>query len=269
MDTVLFEEEDMALRKEDKIWIASEIRTAIQEHLNPHGWRKLREWIPLASILTIMVAMLALAGAGWNYAFSRVDKEARFEEKTDDRLSKIEKTLDHIQGVQDLNVINGLDPLTFAKSLPALRKIVQKPASEMKPPEELLRSIADKLRNINPDSEEYWPTVLQFLNFASAQLESDVPPPGKPNIVIEKNAGYIPLGTIKRAVVLLDGGELGSSRFENSRIIFTNNPVKFRDVVFINCSFQMPTENNPNDYLRKTGRVLLASDLQSVSFPSD
>jgi hypothetical protein len=41
----------MAIKDGDKDWIRTEIRTAIQEHLNPNGWRKLQGYLPLVGIL--------------------------------------------------------------------------------------------------------------------------------------------------------------------------------------------------------------------------
>ncbi len=80
--------EDMALRTEDKTWVAQEIRAAIKEHLNPHGWRKLQQFLPLVGVLGILVALLALAGAGWKYAFSRVEAEAQFQTHTTETLTR-------------------------------------------------------------------------------------------------------------------------------------------------------------------------------------
>ena len=276
MGAVLFEEEEMKLRNEDKVWLVGivhdEVRAAVQDYLAPRGWKKftrwLREWGLVAVIPTMMLGLLTLVFAAGYYAFSRVRQEAEFEATTKQRLDSIEKTLTGLRAVEDLKAITKLDQQTFAKSLPALRKIMQQPASEVKPPQETIREIADKLRSTNPESEAYWPTVLQFLNFASAGLSADVPPPRTPNIFIARNIGNFSAGLVRRQVVLLDGGELVDSRFENSRIIFTNNAVRFRNVTFVNCVFQIPVVNSPNDYLKKASQVLLASDLKSASFTS-
>ena len=91
----------MALRKEDKDWITEEITTAIGEHINPRGWRRLglffKTWIPLGAAISILIGLLALAGAGWNFAFTRVDKEARFQTQTASDLGQINKTLSGLQ----------------------------------------------------------------------------------------------------------------------------------------------------------------------------
>ena|SRR5947209_1379686 len=87
----------MALRKEDKTWVTEEIRAAIQERLNPHGWRKLQAFLPLVGVLGIFVALLTLAGAGWKYAFSKIEAEAQFQTHTTDRLDHIEGALRVLQ----------------------------------------------------------------------------------------------------------------------------------------------------------------------------
>ena len=68
--------------------------------------------------------------------------------------------------------------------------------------------------------------------------------------------------------IILDGGDIPGSRFENCRIIFTQNPVKMKDVKFINCVFEMPVTDAPSPYLKSTSQFLLASDLSSVEIPS-
>jgi hypothetical protein len=268
VEILLLEDQDMALRNEDRVWIAQEIRTSMQEHLHPHGWRRAREWIPLGGIITIMVGMLALAGAGWNYGLSRMRDQATFEAKTTDRLDIIERTLRGIRASQDLREISRLDQSNFDKSLPVLQKVLDQSSPGVQASQEALREVADRLRKTNPESADYWPTVLKFLTVASAGLAPpDVPSPGEPTIQIAHNRG-ISVGGVSRQVVLLDGGELVNSTFENSRIIFTKDPVTFHNVIFVNCVFQLPVTNSPNDYLKKASQILLASNLTSASFIS-
>jgi hypothetical protein len=70
---------------------------------------------------------------------------------------------------------------------------------------------------------------------------------------------------IKGKVVLLDGGELVNTRFENSRIIFTQDPVHLKNVTFVDCVFEMPITDTPSEPLKRESQQLLASDLRSVS----
>jgi len=155
----------------------------------------------------------------------------------------------------------------FNKSLPALREAVEV-ATQTKAivPNETLQQIAQKLRQASESSPDYWPTVLQFIQFASAGLSPDVPPPGKPNLELHSTAirGRNIFGTIKNRIVLLDGGELVDQRFENSRIIFTEQPVRMQNVEFVNCVFEMPSVESPIPYLKQVSQELLASNLNSV-----
>jgi len=117
-------------------------------------------------------------------------------------------------------------------------------------------------------SPDYWPTVLQFIQFASSArtVSADVPPAGPPDVVLSNvrctHVVHCIVASHRR--ILLDGGDIPGSRFEKCRIIFTQNPVKMRDVQFINCLFEMPVTNNPTPYLKDAARQLLASNLTSL-----
>jgi hypothetical protein len=128
-ESTILEDQEMKLREDDKDWLGKEIREAIQEYLKPNGWKRLKEWIPLGTIITITVGMLALAGAGWYYGLSRMRDQATFEAKTSDRLDVIERILRGMRISQDLREISKLDQGTFDKSLPALKKALDQPPS--------------------------------------------------------------------------------------------------------------------------------------------
>lgn len=101
--------------------------------------------------------------------------------------------------------------------------------------------IAQRLAHTDEGTPDYWPTAVQFIRFASSKFNPDVPPPGKPTVVFAHNIGFGFSGTYKNRVVLLDGGDLGPNvRFENSRIILTENPMRMRGVQFVNCVFELP-----------------------------
>ncbi|MBI3895629.1 MAG: hypothetical protein HY313_06830 [Acidobacteria bacterium] len=189
-----------------------------------------------------------------------------------ERLSKIEGRLLNLAAFQNpgetIKEIAALSPKDFPHSLPALRKITERPVSEVKPTVDILRELVEKLRNIDESSPDYWPTLLQFIQFASASFSPDVPPPGKPTSIISNNTVRVSVRGVKKAIVLLDGGELVDSDFENSRIIFTPNPVRMRNVRFTNCVFEIPLTETPNQYIKSASQQLLASNLQSVSISS-
>jgi hypothetical protein len=68
--------------------------------------------------------------------------------------------------------------------------------------------------------------------------------------------------------ILFDSGSLGNGEFINCRILFTQNPVQMQHVTFRNCAFEFPTTGTPSPYLKKVARIILSSDLGSVSIPT-
>lgn len=262
--------DDMALRNDDKKWILEQISAAVREHLKPHGWRRLQQWLPTVAMIALIVSMLGLAGAAWNYAFSRVEKEARFEEDTKNALDRIESELRPLRASDSpgpvLKELSKLNQEEFSKSLLALQRVAQKPPSEVKPSIDTLENVSERLLNVSPDTSNYWPTVLQFLHFATEGISTGVPPPGPPTLVLSRS--HMERMQLSGVRLLLDGGLMSDSTISNSRITFTENPVQLINVNFINCAFDLPVIANPNKYLRDAAKTLLASSPGSVRFSS-
>ena len=150
----------MALRKEDKDWIIGEITTAIGERLNPHGWRRLglffKTWIPLAGAISIFLALLALAGAGWNFAFTRVDKEARFQTQTASDLGQINKMLAGLQS-----------SVTLLQAQFASSRYSAAPIKDLKKHRDELNTIRNSLAQTPQSTPGYWPAAFQIITLAS------------------------------------------------------------------------------------------------------
>jgi hypothetical protein len=98
--TALFEDKDMALRNEDRDWIANEIRTAIQEHLHPHGWRKavnvLKELAPLGGIFMVVLSLIAIIVTLGIALGNKREADGKFQGYTEQRLSTIEASLKNL-----------------------------------------------------------------------------------------------------------------------------------------------------------------------------
>ena len=258
-------EDDMPLNREDKQWVRSQIREATQPQPK-QAWR-IKEWsiagIAVAIILALGTACVTLG----IYVASDMKENGLFRGRTETRLDHIEATLLELRASQSpksvLKDLSTLDQNQFAKSLPALRKVSEQPVSQVAPAPEILHDVTLKLQHVDPNTPEYWQTVLQFIQFASNGLASNAPPPGSPvNATLTDVSG---LRLSAKGVYVLRGGVIANMRFEDSRIVFTSNPVQLRNVTFVNCAFDFPDVNIPSPYLENAGRQLLASDFGHIS----
>ena len=168
-----------------------------------------------------------------------------------------------------LNEITALNQQQFSKVLPALQEVTEQPFPKVSPSDKTLEEIARKLSNTSPDTPEYWPTVLQFLQFASTGLApANVPPPGESPIFKSSSGNFLAHNVFSHTTVVLDGGTLVDNRFDNCRIIFTDKPVSMTNVTISNSVFEFPISSVPPPYIQKASRLLLASGLKTTSIPS-
>jgi len=65
--------------------------------------------------------------------------------------------------------------------------------------------------------------------------------------------------SVKNRIVILDGGEIVKFYCENCTVILTQNPVRMRNVRFVNCAFELPVSETPSEFLRQVVRFLLAT----------
>jgi hypothetical protein len=279
------QEEYMPLRKDQQDFISAEIARQVGDAIDifkPKGWKRItywaREWGIAGAIITAFVGMLAITLGAIYQSFAHVKEETTFRTQTNDGIALIQKRLDEIEKAlllfraptspkPVLEEITKLQAKDFAAALPALKVVAQQPISDVNPSEKTLREIADKLRHTDPNTPEYWPTVLRFLQFASSGLTANVPPPGRPTIELSHDE-HFSLGEERNIRIKLDGGSLENSTIYNSRVMFTENPVVMTNVKFIDCVFDIPAPEKPSPYLQKVGQLLLASDINSATIPS-
>ncbi len=251
--------EDMALRKEDKDWVTEEIATAIREHLNPHGWRRLglflKTWIPLGAAISIFIALLALAGAGWNFAFTRVDKEARFQTQTTYALGQIKATVTGLQS-----------SVTLLQAQVASSKYSAVPIKDLKKHREELNTIKNSLVQTPQNTPGYWPAsfeIIALLSQAQFQLETIGQRPL--SVMSDIRMVNVPaLAFVVREKNVLLKNLIQGVHFENSVIHFDPS-VKLVDDTFLNCVFILPPQENPPKSFQQIGRTLLTSDLSKVT----
>jgi len=257
---------DMALNDQDRAWIREAIRESGQRTRLGKLLTGIKEWGGTGAAVAILIAF-----------FSQWSSYVQFKTHTNDelgiidgRLKTVEVHVDELRAIQSpervLHELNGLDQQHFAQSLPVLRMAIEQPIAEAKPTQPLLNGIAEKLKNTRSDSPDYWPTVLQFLQFASSGLApANVPSPGMRPVFNSTSNLFLEQNVFQGATIRLNGGVLKGDRFENCRIVFTETPVQMENVTFINSVFEFPVSTNPPLYIRKASQTLLASDLKTVS----
>lgn len=238
------------------------IRGAVEDGLRTQSettLARIKSWSPVGAIVAIVLFVLLQ----WNgYTI--------FRTHTEDRLGDIEAALRVTRAAQApkavFDEIANLDKKEFTKNLPALRATTEQPISMVSPTASAIYKISQQLSSTRDDTPEYWPTALRFLQFASSHLGSKAPAPGSladaimytGNIV--RNTSLIP----PDETILLEGGSLENTELVRDRIIFTNKPVKMRNVRFVDCAFEFPGDLTPSRYLHQAARQLLASNLNSI-----
>jgi hypothetical protein len=208
----------------------------------------------------------SLADRWINHAEFRVETRTNLKNITA-RLENIEAQLLRVRAAEYpgrvLSEIVSLDQAAFTRALPALRRVAEQPVREVAPTAPVLVKVVGRLRQTPESAPEYWPSVLQFIRFASDGISPLAPDTGPVNLAIRSNMG-LSLRSLVGQRILLEGGELVDTRFERCRIKFTEDAVRMRNVVFVDCAFEFPTSTAPGDYLRAAARLLLGSDLQTV-----
>jgi hypothetical protein len=169
-----------------------------------------------------------------------------------------------------LQQISALDQKAFEQSLPQLRQAMEQHGAQAVADPETLTVITKKLRQCGEATPGYWPTVLQFIQFASSQMAPQAPPPGQQRRALSEILYVGLMRGIREEgkTILLDDGYLGNGQFTHCRIIFTQNPVRLTNALFRNCVFEFPITDAPSPYIKKVGRLLLGSNLGAVSIPT-
>jgi hypothetical protein len=227
----------------------------------------LKGWAPLGAAVAIGLFVLSQY-RDYREFRERTDTSLKtltdVSSQIDARLHDIEITLARVS-VKSLDDAAASSPEILQHALPILRKQMgQEPKAEIT--SEAVQKIAATLEQVPETSPEYWPTVLQFIQFASTANAKNVPPPGSPLLRItgSRIIGEGAFSPKDHVVLRFDGGEVGDITFQNSRIIFTEHPVKLHNVRFIDCFFEMPNVERPNPYLQKAAKGLLASQFKEI-----
>jgi hypothetical protein len=252
------------------------------------GWLRvldvLRHWGILGAVITATVALVVFLANNTRTHYrddgAHASEEIAFRTRTDANfnnlsaaIARLEADIRELRGPwrNRLSDLRDADKATFAKSLPDLRKVSEQSPSEVMASVTELDAIRNRLSQTPPTAPEYWPTVMQFLRFASASASAPSLPARLSRLTLRniKFGGTptgLPLNRIAGADLVLDGGDLFDAVIANSRVTFTNNAVNLRNVTFVNCVFVFPVSDTPPEqHKQATQQLLAASDLRSVS----
>jgi|SRR5271157_2508491 len=277
----------MALRNEDKVWIRAEIQSSVAL-LKPHGWRKavtlLRELGPIATIIGVFVALIAIVVTLGLFATNSITKNAEFRTHTEDRLTSIEATLNKISSTLEGNKLKqiGSNPVNPQNIAEAKNVLTAATASKTNIDPSIVKDVGIKFVEASQKDPAAWDTALAFLNYKSSldisapnaptqianitTTYTVVPPPGeKPpefyvqeiapkeqaavldHIGIDQNAGK-PTGFRYifgvGGAATLDGMQLKNVVFRNVHVVYHGGPVIMQNVYFVDCVFDM--ERKPN-----------------------
>ena len=163
----------MKLRDEDKQWLRTEIADQVAgaiagevDKFRPQGARRVgrfvREWGLAAALITAPIALLGLAGTGWYYALSRVERQATFQATAEERLKLIEATLKEIQLKQIAS--NPADPDNI-KAAKALLAVAQ--TEKFKIASSVIETAGKRFLQVAQKDPQAWPAAQDFLGYRS------------------------------------------------------------------------------------------------------
>jgi hypothetical protein len=290
--------DDMKLRDEDKNWLTEEIKKVVTDSIRdsvdkfrPHGWRRvsifIREWGIAGTILTVFVALLALAATAFYEATARIEKQARFEEQTTSKLNNMSTDIQSIQGeLARMSLFNHAAlPLTdFKSTLPDLssaiatvreQKLVVSP--------NVMADIQKKLVATDDNSPGYWQAASQLITYRSMPAgtkPSNDRPCRDMNVVIDRERGVDGVYEhieMSNCTFDLDNnpGFAWNGLPGYEYLVLHNVRVRYRGgaihdigrVMFDRCTFEFQISAPPPipaQHLTET--LLAASDISKVSF---
>jgi hypothetical protein len=154
--------EDMAIKQEE--W--SEIDKKIHAALHPHGWKKvfywLREWGVLAVIITAFLALITIAVALGISAFNRVEDNAKFRQRTEDRLAAIEASL------LALRAVRAAETPTNPRSQAEAKAVIVEAKKIGQLPEAVGQDTGKSFIDVAPTNPQAWNVALDFVQYRSS-----------------------------------------------------------------------------------------------------
>jgi len=184
-------------------------------------------------------------------------------------------------GSSPLVAFSGMSPRELATSLPALRKALERPPqSDSTSEEKALRTVSQRLGEMDGGAPGYWTTVAAIINYQSLvnQLRGIAPDPS----LISRPCAGLTMGTgggntisgftVRGCLVDLDTtfNKLVNITFRDSVVRYHGGAVDLQNVTFVNCRFELiiPPDTTPKrpNVLRA---ILGSGDQKSITVSSD
>jgi len=186
----------MKLRGDDKKWVQQEVVDQIQaaiapvvDSLSPHGWRKaafvLRELGPLIGTISVILALVAITLGALYQSWGHVKEEATFRQRTDDRLTLIEKDIKAIQNSVTLAsfkvAVSGPPNRETARTVTTILQTATR--GKMSLPSDDISEGGQKFIAASSKIPEAWGASLAFLDYRSFLNIAEAPKlkDGKPD----------------------------------------------------------------------------------------
>jgi hypothetical protein len=166
----------MSFSSENERWILDKI----QEAIHPKGWKKvaylLRSWGLLAIMITAFVALIAIAVALANTAFSRVEENAKFRQRTDDHFTAVEIRFGAIETqLVSLRALIASSAPTVPRNQAAAKELLAQAYQKSIPalPESVVQQSGNSFIEASAKDHKAWNVALEFVSYRSSLNKMD------------------------------------------------------------------------------------------------
>jgi len=257
-------------------------------------------------ILSLVLSAVGIyGGAQYKYHLDH-QNDGTIRIVDDEIKNKVTPTLNDVDhGVRDVQTrLNTLQPLIedlirhemdkaaaltkndLEKSLPLVHDVISVARSQNLPIDPaVIRTLGAKLSDVNTGTPGYWPVTSELISYRSALISGlqgwEYFRPCGLNDANRMIAHWIGKnGEPVSAKILsksdadcfeeLDGKRISHWTCTHCVVKYSGGPVSFDDVKFENCLFvfSLPADKAPSDNGQQLNKLLLASDLKSVSIKS-
>jgi hypothetical protein len=199
LEAILLDDEEMKLRDDDKRELEASMRAYVETHVSSTidasveaaitkqlGWAKIarliRDGTFVFGVGAVVLTLLGFVLSEHSSAVSRREEDGKFQQKTDDRLSDIEKTLKNLQETtEDMRLKLSTRTASGPQSLKDVRQILNSaksqnvPISETTIAETAQSFIAASQKTSEPGAPEAWGAALEL---AAYRTSLNIPPVG-------------------------------------------------------------------------------------------